>query len=185
MRMSPMMKPQHLPGREPALPKPLQLSAGMSLDTVSSSMVCWRVAWVALVLTVAGCVTSPTHVSTPPPDASVPPPAASTPPAEKAPLILTGKASWYGEPHHGLKTASGESFDMGQFTAAHRTLPLGTRLLVTNLRNGRTVEVRVNDRGPVAAGRIIDLSYAAAQELGAVSEGVFPVRVRVLPPPAR
>jgi rare lipoprotein A len=114
-----------------------------------------------------------------------PPPAASTPPAEKAPLTLTGKASWYGEPHHGQKTASGESFDMGQFTAAHRTLPLGTRLLVTNLRNGRTVEVRVNDRGPVAAGRIIDLSYAAAQELGAVSDGIFPVRVRVLPPSDR
>jgi len=185
-----MTKPQHLPGWEPALPKPLRLSAGMPLDTVNGSMVCWRVAWVALVLAVAGCVTSPTHVSTPPPDASVPatvspPPSASTPPAEKAPLILTGKASWYGEPHHGQKTASGESFDMGQFTAAHRTLPLGTRLLVTNLRNGRSVEVRVNDRGPVAAGRIIDLSYAAAQELDALSDGVFPVRVRVVSPPAR
>ncbi len=190
MRMSPMTKPQHLPGREPGLPKPLRLSAGMSLDTVSGSMLSWRAAWVGLVLTVAGCVTSPTSVRTPPPDASVPaivtpPPAASTPPAEKAPLIQTGRASWYGEPHHGLKTASGEIFDMGEFTAAHRTLPLGTRLLVTNLRNGRSVEVRVNDRGPVAAGRIIDLSYAAAQELGAVSDGVFPVRVRVMPPPAR
>jgi len=190
MHMSPMTEPQHLPGREPALPKPLRLSAGMPLDTVNGSMVCLRVAWVALVLTVAGCVTSPTHVGTPPPDASVPatvspPPSASTPPAEKAPLILTGKASWYGEPHHGQKTASGESFDMGQFTAAHRTLPLGTRLLVTNLRNGRSVEVWFNDRGPVAAGRIIDLSYAAAQERDAVSDGVFPVRVRVMSPPAR
>jgi rare lipoprotein A len=70
---------------------------------------------------------------------------------------------------------------MRQLTAAHRTLPLGTRLLVTNLRNGRTVKVRVNDRGPVAAGRMIDLSYAAAEELGGVSDGLFPVRVRVLP----
>ena len=169
---------------------PLRLAAGMSLDTVSATMLWWRVVGVALVLTVAGCVTSTKSVSTPPPDASVPaivspPPAASTPPAEKAPLIQTGKASWYGEPHHGLKTASGETFDMDQFTAAHRTLPLGTRLLVTNLRNGRSVEVRVNDRGPVAAGRIIDVSYAAAQELGAVSDGVFPVRVRVIPQPAR
>jgi rare lipoprotein A len=73
---------------------------------------------------------------------------------------------------------------MRQLTAAHRTLPMGTRLLVTNLRNGRTVEVRVNDRGPVAAGRIIDLSYAAAVALGAVSDGLFPVRVRVVPTPA-
>lgn len=100
-------------------------------------------------------------------------------------MVMTGQASWYGEQHHGQKTASGETFDMGQFTAAHRTLPLGTLLEVTNLRNGRTVEVRVNDRGPVAPGRIIDLSYAAAQELGAVSDGVFPVRVRVMPSPAR
>jgi rare lipoprotein A len=74
---------------------------------------------------------------------------------------------------------------MRQFTAAHRTLPLGTRLVVTNLRNGRSVEVRVNDRGPVAAGRIIDLSYAAAEELGAVSDGIFPVRLRVVSSPAR
>ena len=70
---------------------------------------------------------------------------------------------------------------MRQLTAAHLTIPLGTRLHVTNLKNGRTVEVRVNDRGPVAAGRMIDLSYAAAEELGAVSDGLFPVRVSVLP----
>ena len=162
----------------------------MSLDTASGSMLCWLVAGVALVLAVAGCVTSPTSVSTPPTDASTPaivspPPADMTPPAAQPPLVLTGQASWYGEPHQGQKTASGEIFDMGQFTAAHRTLPLGTRLLVTNLRNGRSVEVRVNDRGPVAAGRIIDLSYAAAKELGAVSDGVFPVRLRVLSPPSR
>jgi rare lipoprotein A len=162
----------------------------MAIDTFSRSMLRSRVAGVALVLSIAGCVTSPTSVSMPPPDASTPrdvslPPAASTPPAAPSPLVLTGQASWYGEPHHGQKTASGEIYDMRQFTAAHRTLPMGTRLVVTNLRNGRSVEVRVNDRGPVAAGRIIDLSYAAAEELGALSDGIFPVRVRVVSPSAR
>ena len=162
----------------------------MAIDTFSRSMLRSRVAGVALVLSVAGCVTSPTSVTLPPPDASTPPgvsppPAASTPPAASSPLVLTGQASWYGEPHHGQKTASGETYDMRQFTAAHRTLPMGTRLVVTNLRNGRSVEVRVNDRGPVATGRIIDLSYAAAEELGALSDGIFPVRIRVVSTPAR
>jgi rare lipoprotein A len=162
----------------------------MAIDTFTGSMLRSRVAAVALVLSVAGCVTSPTSVTMPPPDESSPPdvsspPAASTPPAVLSPLVQTGQASWYGEPHHGQRTASGEIYDMRQFTAAHRTLPLGTRLVVTNLRNGRSVEVRVNDRGPVAAGRIIDLSYAAALELGAVSDGIFPVRLRVVSSPAR
>jgi len=93
----------------------------------------------------------------------------------------TGQASWYGEPHHGRATASGEIFDMYTLTAAHRTLPFGTRLLVTNLQNDRTVEVRVNDRGPWVSGRILDVSYAAARALDAVAAGVFPVRLRVLP----
>lgn len=69
---------------------------------------------------------------------------------------------------------------MNALTAAHPALPMGTRLLVTNLKNGRTVAVRVNDRGPEVDGRILDLSYAAAQELGAVGDGVVPVRIRVL-----
>lgn len=92
----------------------------------------------------------------------------------------TGEASWYGEPHHGRPTASGETYDMHQLTAAHPTLPLGTRVAVTNLKNGRAVEVRINDRGPHVPGRIIDLSFAAAQQLGAVSSGTIPVRIRVL-----
>jgi rare lipoprotein A len=137
-----------------------------------------RVAGVTLALAVAGCVTSPASITMPP--TSTPPP-----PEVSRPIVQTGQASWYGEPHHGRKTASGEVYDMRQLTAAHRTFPLGTRLLVTNLRNGRTVEVRVNDRGPIATGRIIDLSYAAAEELSAVSDGLFPVRVRVLSAPAR
>jgi rare lipoprotein A len=91
-----------------------------------------------------------------------------------------GLASWYGGFHHGLLTASGETFDMMQLTAAHRTLPLGTRLRVTNLENGRIVRVRVNDRGPYVDGRILDLSHGAAQALDMVERGVVPVRLDVL-----
>jgi rare lipoprotein A len=88
-----------------------------------------------------------------------------------------GLASWYGEFHHGLRTASGEIFDMGELTAAHRTLPLGTQLRVTNLENGRVVRVRVNDRGPYVTGRVVDLSREAARALDMVERGVVPVRL--------
>ena len=87
-----------------------------------------------------------------------------------------GLASWYGDFHHGLRTASGEIFDMGELTAAHRTLPLGTHLRVTNLENGRVVRVRVNDRGPYVGGRVLDLSREAARVLDMVERGVVPVR---------
>ncbi|PYO03504.1 MAG: septal ring lytic transglycosylase RlpA family lipoprotein [Candidatus Rokuibacteriota bacterium] len=101
-----------------------------------------------------------------------------------APSLLgtewTGLASWYGDPHHGRETASGEVFDKTKPTAAHRALPFGTRLAVTNLDNGRTVEVRVNDRGPFVNGRIIDLSEAAARRLGGIGTGLMRVRVRVV-----
>lgn len=96
-----------------------------------------------------------------------------------------GMASWYGAPHHGRRTASGEVYDMHQLTAAHRTLPFGTRVLVTNRDTSRATEVRVNDRGPFVEDRILDLSYAAARLLGAVGPGVIPVTVRVLSLPAR
>ncbi len=92
----------------------------------------------------------------------------------------TGQASWYGHPYHGRETSSGQVYDMRQMTAAHRTLPFDTWVLVENRDNGRTVEVRINDRGPFAAGRILDLSYAAARVLGAVETGVIPVRLRVI-----
>jgi rare lipoprotein A len=96
-----------------------------------------------------------------------------------------GMASWYGPPHHGRRTASGEVYDMNQLTAAHKTLPFGTRLLVTNRDTSQSAEVRVNDRGPFVEGRILDVSYAAARLLGAVGPGLIPVRVRVLSLPAR
>lgn len=95
----------------------------------------------------------------------------------------TGKASWYGRPYHGRRTASGEVYDMAQMTAAHRTLPFGTWVVVENRLNGRTAEVRITDRGPFVADRILDLSWAAARVLGAVDAGVIPVRLRVVAPP--
>ena len=94
--------------------------------------------------------------------------------------VQTGYASWYGKQHQGRRTTSGEIYDMHQLTAAHPAFPLGTRLVVTNLKNGRSVTVRVNDRGPTVKGRIVDLSYAAAQELGAIGDGVVPVRIQAV-----
>jgi rare lipoprotein A len=86
-----------------------------------------------------------------------------------------GKASWYGPGFQGKRTASGERFDMNQLTAAHRTLPFGTRVRVRNIKNGREVVVRINDRGPQIQSRIIDLSKAAAAELDLVRAGEAPV----------
>ncbi len=93
-----------------------------------------------------------------------------------------GYASWYGHPYHGRRTASGEVYDMNDLTAAHRTLPLGTRLLVTSLDSGQAAAVRVNDRGPFVQGRILDLSYAAAQVLGADRQGLVRIRLQVMAP---
>jgi rare lipoprotein A len=92
----------------------------------------------------------------------------------------TGIASWYGPGFHGKTTASGIIYNQHELTAAHQTLPLGTRVLVTNLDNGRSIEVLINDRGPFAKGRIIDLSYAAAETLGMIGPGTIPVRIEVV-----
>ncbi|MDX2000427.1 MAG: septal ring lytic transglycosylase RlpA family protein [Thermoanaerobaculia bacterium] len=97
-----------------------------------------------------------------------------------------GEASWYGPRFHGRKTASGERYNMHALTAAHRTLPFGTRVRVRNLENGESVEVRINDRGPFARGRIVDLSYAAAKALGLVGPGTAQVELSIIgpvPPP--
>jgi len=93
------------------------------------------------------------------------------------PGAQVGVASWYGPKFHGRPTASGEVFDMHEISAAHRTLPLGSWVQVTNLENGRSIRVRVNDRGPFIEGRIIDLSYAAARALGMVKQGLAWVTV--------
>jgi rare lipoprotein A len=99
--------------------------------------------------------------------------------------VQEGIASWYGPGFHGRRTSSGEVYDQYQLTAAHPTLPLGTRVAVTNLANGRGVEVRINDRGPFVEGRIIDLSYTAAASIGMIAAGTIRVRVEVLRPPQR
>ena len=111
---------------------------------------------------------------------------ASPPPIDAAPttstVTETGLASWYGAKHHGKRTASGEIFDQNKFTAAHRTLPWGSIVKVTNLDNGKSVEVRINDRGPYTKARVIDLSRAAARALAMVKSGVSPVRIELLSP---
>lgn len=105
-------------------------------------------------------------------------------PQSQLPGGEVGVASWYGPKFHGRPTASGEIFDMHQLTAAHKTLPLGSWVQVTNLENGRSIQVRVNDRGPFVADRIIDLSYAAARALDMVDKGLARVHVWPLQAPA-
>ncbi|GBC79844.1 Endolytic peptidoglycan transglycosylase RlpA [bacterium HR09] len=94
--------------------------------------------------------------------------------------VEEGLASWYGEPYHGRPTASGVTYDMHDMTAAHRTLPFGTWIVVTNLENSLQAEVLVNDRGPFVPGRILDLSQKAAAKLGMLEKGVARVRLEVL-----
>lgn len=92
-----------------------------------------------------------------------------------------GNASWYGPAQDGKETASGETFDQKKLTAAHRTLPLGTKAVVTNLETGKSVEVTINDRGPYVKGRKIDLSHAAAQKIGMSKTGVAKVKIESKP----
>ena len=96
---------------------------------------------------------------------------------------LSGIASWYGPGFHGNRSASGEIYNQNAMTAAHRSLPFGTKVLVTNLNNGRSAVVRINDRGPFVRGRVIDLSAAAARVLGVMQTGIAPVQVQVLGDP--
>ena len=124
-----------------------------------------RLALLALAIAACGCAGS--H-----PQAAVVP---TGPPPQ------TGVASYYAHQHDGRRTASGERFDMTAMTAAHRTLPFGTRVKVTNLDNGRSVVVRINDRGPYLKARVLDLSYAAAQELKMIDSGTARVQIDVLP----
>lgn len=125
-----------------------------------------------------------------PPTAQYPPPAPSTTgrsrrgraAAPPAPIVQgeVGLASWYGRPYHGRKTASGEIYNMYGISAAHRTLPFGTEVMVHDLNNGKEVKVRINDRGPFVEGRVIDLSYGAAKVIHLNVDGVARVRLEVL-----
>jgi rare lipoprotein A len=94
--------------------------------------------------------------------------------------IIVGYSSYYADKFHGRKTANGEIFDMHGYTAAHRSLPFDTILLVTNLVNGKKVKVRVNDRGPFVKGRILDLSLQAAKDIGLIGMGVAKVNIKIL-----
>jgi rare lipoprotein A len=101
------------------------------------------------------------------------------PSASKGSKTLTGMASYYANKYNGRKTASGERYRSKKFTAAHKTLPFGTVVKVTNLKNGKSVIVKINDRGPYSKGRIIDLSKAAAKQIDMINDGVVKVKVEL------
>ena len=94
--------------------------------------------------------------------------------------ISTGVVSWYGDKFHGRKTASGEKYDKHELTAAHKSLPFGTKVKVTNIRNGKSVVVEINDRGPYAKSRVLDLSQAAFSEIGHTNTGVMQVEYEII-----
>src|SRR4029453_14039292 len=121
-------------------------------------------------------ITAPVETPTPPAPAQ---PAVKTSPAVPAKLPQTGLGSWYGAQHQGKQTASGTIYDRGGLTAAHPSLPFGSKIKVTNLANGKSVEVEITDRGPFAENRIIDLSQAAAKALDMKESGTATVRLEL------
>src|ERR1700683_5124274 len=132
---------------------------------------------------------APTPTTTQPSTTRPAPSRPSAPPPNGKPAIAgeyteQGVASWYGDPFNGHRTSNGEIYDMYQFTAAHRTLPFGAVLLVTNLTNGKQTQVRINDRGPFVANRIIDLSLSAARAIEMVGPGTAQVRIEMLSGPS-
>ncbi len=131
------------------------------------------IVWAACLLGLAACAT-PVPEPAPPPS-----PEPSSAGTEQPSFVETGLASWYGAAHQGRQTASGERFDQAVLTAAHMTLPLGTFVRVTSLSTGKSIKVRINDRGPHARGRIIDLSAEAAASLDLRTDGGGPVRLEV------
>jgi len=137
--------------------------------------------WIAIAAAVllSGCHRHKVAQSPPPPS----PPATSGATPSQAAGDETGLASWYGHPYHGRASASGEIYDMEQMTAAHRTLPFGTLVRVHDLDNDKSVEVRINDRGPFVDGRVIDLSHAAARAIGMIGPGTARVRLEILTAP--
>lgn len=147
----------------------------------------WRLLVVSAVslLAAAGCAHRTYTTRAPAPVPSQPSPSAPAPPLVTQPgqYVEEGIASWYGAPFNGHRTSNGEIYDMHEFTAAHRTLPFGAVVRVTNLQNGLQTEVRINDRGPFVSNRIIDLSLSAAQSLQMVGPGTARVRIEVLSGP--
>lgn len=151
-----------------------------------NSLACGKPFVTALLTLALTASCAPWKVPTAPQAAPAPvtPPAAPSATALAGPAVYreTGVASWYGKDFNGRKTASGEVFDMYGMSAAHRTLPLGTVIRVTNLENYKSLKVRVNDRGPFVKNRVLELSYGAAKELGFVAQGTAPVRIETLEP---
>jgi rare lipoprotein A len=144
-----------------------------------------RVTLLGLAFFLGGCAPHRHPVSQipappPPPMAAPPVRPIAPPPVTPGSYVEEGLASWYGVPYHGRRAADGEIYDMYKMTAAHRTLPFDSVVRVINLKNGRTTEVRINDRGPFVEKRVIDLSLAAARALDMVAAGVAPVRLELL-----
>lgn len=147
----------------------------------------------AMGVALAGCASSETRETLPPLDDATIAPAVVVPvdpveeegaiPTPRQPPAQSGAASWYGEAFAGRPTASGEPFDPAALTAAHPSLPFGSRVRVTRPESGASIVVRINDRGPYSGGRIIDLSEAAAAALDMIEDGVAEVRVEVLSQP--
>lgn len=136
----------------------------------------------SLILALAGCTPSPRYLDKPSPKqikAHIKK-HLGEPEEFKVGQSWTGDASWYGPKFHGRKTANGEVFDMNGVTAAHKRLPFNTIIEVTNLSNGKSCRVRVNDRGPFKGNRILDLSKGAAQKIGLIGEGVAEVKVTII-----
>ena len=130
-----------------------------------------------LALLVPGCALPIGRRETLPPPIVAPQVKKEVPNGEGPKVEQVGNASWYGPAQDGKETASGETFDQTKLTAAHRTLPLGTKAVVTNLETGKSVEVTINDRGPYVKGRKIDLSRAAARQIGMSKKGVAKVKI--------
>jgi peptidoglycan lytic transglycosylase len=143
------------------------LTSQLSIQCRFSRIRAWQCIFLFCVI---GCSVPPAKVRVPSPEIGV---------------SQVGIASWYGPGFHGKATASGTIYDQNEFTAAHQTLPLGTRVLVTNMENGSTTEVTINDRGPFAKERIIDLSRAAAETIGMIGPGTALVRIDLVDNPAR
>ena len=134
-----------------------------------------------LLLFLPGCTRLVGRQETPPPPLVMPAEKEEAQKPEGPKVEQVGEASWYGPALDGKETASGETFDQNALTAAHPTLPLGTKAVVTNLKTGKSVEVTINDRGPYAKGRKIDLSRAAAKRIGMTKQGVAQVKIAATP----
>ena len=150
------------------------------------SLVHKQIAWGCIVgVTLLGCISgcSPKEEPVSPPP--VPQAQEEAAPAGKPKTTQVGTASWYGPGFHGQETASGETFDQHALTAAHRTLPLGTEATVTNLETGQSVHVTINDRGPYVQGRQLDLSQAAAKQIGLTKQGLAKVKIETKRPAAK